>query len=305
MVDPARIGGILPVLYSYFDEGDALRPGAFAAQTRHCMESGAAGVVLFGFVTQFYRLTFAEKQAAMAETAAALEGGPGLMGVTVMEATATGQITLARAAEAAGADFVILQPPLAPPGCNPDWIRMVEAVAGATDMAVTIQNAALAGATMSPAQLVALQERCPNLVGVKAETSSAEIAAFARDQGDRFRVLTGNWGVEYPFFAVNGAHGLIPAPNFVPEQVAIHAELQPGGAGLDAALHRHARILPLMQVFRERPTVEDQVLLGKQHLAARIGLDPCVGRRPGPRVVDSALSEYAELLAVWTDRLPS
>jgi dihydrodipicolinate synthase/N-acetylneuraminate lyase len=292
-IDIRRIGGILPVLYSFFDADGSLRPGAFAAQTAHAMEAGAQGVILFGFVTQFYRLSAPEKRAALAETAAALDGR-GLLGVTIMDANEAAQIALVREAEAAGADFLILQPPLAPPGCNPDWRFMIETVARATGLPVTIQNAAVAGTSLSSSDIVALGRALPNLVGVKAETSSTDIARFARDHGDRFRVLTGNWGVEYPFFARNGAHGLIPAPNFVPEQVAQHAALTRGD--LEEAHRIHCRILPLMQFLRERPTVEEQLLLGKHALSRRIGLSPCAGRAPGPRGADAVLLDEVDRL---------
>ncbi len=291
--DTRRIGGILPVLYSFFDADGTLRPGAFAAQTAHAIEAGAQGVILFGFVTQFYRLSGSEKRTALAETAAAL-GGRGLLGVTIMEANVEAQIALVRDAEAAGADFLILQPPLAPPGCNTDWRYMIEAVTRATHLPVTIQNAIVAGTSLSSSEIVTLGRDLPNLVGVKAETASADIARFARDHGDRFRVLTGNWGVEYPFFARHGAHGQIPAPNFVPEQVAQHAALARGD--LEEAHRIQCRILPLMQFLRERPTVEEQLVLGKHALSQRIGLAPCAGRVPGPRAADALMKSEVDRL---------
>ncbi|WP_226781528.1 dihydrodipicolinate synthase family protein [Oceaniglobus trochenteri] len=290
-----RLGGILPVLYSYFDEGGGLRPGGFAAQTDHCLDAGAGGVVLFGYVTQFYRLSFAEKKRALAETAEAL-AGRGLLAVTVMDATTEGQIELIRASEAVKADAVILQPPMSPPGCSPDWVSMIEAVAGATDLPIIIQNALISGTTLDNDALAALQDRVPNLVGVKAETGSADIAAFSREHGGRFRILTGNWGVEYPFFVENGAHGLIPAPNFVPEQVALHTALTGGEGALARALELHGQILPLMQFLRERPTVEEQLLLGKIALSERIGLARCAGRSPGPGTADPAIIAHVERL---------
>lgn len=67
-------------------------------------------------------------------------------------------------------------------------------------------------------------------------------------QGARFRILTGDRGVEYPFFRRHGAHGLIPAPNFVPEQVALHTATMAGD--WDRAEDIQAPILPLMQFIR-------------------------------------------------------
>lgn len=294
--DPARLGGILPVLYTYFEEGGAVRPGAFAAQTDYSMEAGAAGIVLFGFVTQFYRLTFAEKESILRETTEAL-AGRGPLGVTVMDATTQGQVALVRTAEAAGANFLILQPPLGPSGCAPLWPAMIEEVARATALPVVIQNAEVAGTMLCADMLMRLSDAVPNLVGVKAETGSAEVAAFSREYGHRFRILTGDWGIEYPFFLENGAHGLIPAPNFVPEQVAIHEAMASASPDLVRAVATHARIVPLMQFVRERATVEQQVLLGKRALSRRIGLTSCGGRVPGPRALDPAIEAHADGLA--------
>jgi 2-keto-3-deoxy-L-arabinonate dehydratase len=112
--DTQRIGGIIPVLFSFFDERGAIRLDAFDYQIEHCLENGATGVVLFGFVTQFYRLSFAEKT-AITERCAKRIDGRATLGVTVMEPTPEGQRELVRVAEANGADWIILQPPLGPP----------------------------------------------------------------------------------------------------------------------------------------------------------------------------------------------
>ena len=67
------------------------------------MSNGASGVVLFGFVTQFYRLSFAEKRESLRSTVAAI-AGQGRVGVTVMEPSPKGQAELIRVAREEGAD---------------------------------------------------------------------------------------------------------------------------------------------------------------------------------------------------------
>lgn len=296
MLDAARsIGGILPVLYSFFDEAGELRLDGFAHQVDHSLGNGAVGVVLFGFVTQFYRLTLEEKLRIIETTATAL-GGRGSLGVTVMEPTIEGQLTLVRAAERAAADWIILQPPLGPPSDPRLWLDLLDRVAGATGLPVAVQNAVVAGTTLRIEQLLALQDRRPNICLCKAETASEDVARFGREFGERFRVITGNWGVEYPFFRQNGAHGLIPAPNFVAEQVAIHRATEPGGAGMDEALRLQALILPLMQFIRERPPVEGQLILGKYAYEKRTGFKAGGNRLPGPQGIDSAVRAFLDVL---------
>jgi 4-hydroxy-tetrahydrodipicolinate synthase len=223
-----RIGGILPVLFTFFDERGAVRLDAFDRQIEHCLENGASGIVLFGFVTQFYRLSFDEK-VAIAERCARRLAGRGTLGLTIMEPTPEGQRNLVRVAETVGADWIILQPPLGPPPGGRRWLPLIRHVAEQTALPTAVQNATITGSTLSIAELSTLQEACPNVCYVKAETDMLDIADFAERYGDRFGVITGNWGVDYPFQRLRGAHGLIPAPNFVREQVAIHAALDPGG----------------------------------------------------------------------------
>lgn len=290
-----RPEGIHPVLYSFFGEDDALRYDGFEQQVEWCLKEGAAGIVLFGFVTQFYRLTNAEKREAMRVCAAAL-GGRAPFAVTVMEPSVAAQIELVRAAEAAGAGWVILQPPLGPPSLPARWLEGLVTVAAATSLPVAVQNAPIAGTTLSNAELVALQERAPNVTICKAETGAVDVAAFAREEGERFSVMTGNWGVEYPYFRANGAHGLIPAPNFVGEQVALHRASDPAAPDLDETDRIHAAILPLMQFLREREPPEGQILLGRYAYQRRTGYAAGGNRLPGPLAIDPALTRHVDRL---------
>ena len=296
-----KIGGIMPVLYSFFDEDERLRLDGFSHQVAHSIENGASGIVLFGFVTQFYRLTFAEKRDVARHCAREL-AGRGTLGITVMEPSLDAQIALVRVAEEAGADWVILQPPLGPPTPPALWLELVVRVAAETQLPVAIQNATIAGTTFSNAQLASLQARQPNICLCKAETDSAEVASFARESGAGFRVITGNWGVEYPFFRENGVHGLIPAPNFVPEQVAMHEASATGDRDAVHAIHRD--ILPLMQFLRERPGPEVQLLFGKHAYGRRTGFHPGGNRRPGPATIDPAMRRHLDWLCdrLWGSR---
>ncbi|UWR13437.1 dihydrodipicolinate synthase family protein [Sulfitobacter mediterraneus] len=287
------IGGVLPVLYAFFDNSGQLRQEGFRHQVDHCLAAGAGGVVLFGFVTQFYRLSFAEKVESLRTTVAAVNA-QGSVCVTVMEPSPDGQAELIRVAREEGADWVILQPPLGPPAMPSDWIEMLGELIADAGLPVAVQNANMATTQLSNTQLVKLQEQCPNLVGVKAETSAEDVAAFCQSHANRFRILVGDWGVEYPFFARQGAHGLIPASNFVSQQVAQYQAAQGGNWSMVDDIQQ--KILPLMQFFRERVAPEGQVLLGKMAYGWATGLEPGGNRRPGPNRLDPAILHYAQHL---------
>lgn len=289
------VSGIVPVLFSYFDEGGGLRRQAFAEQIDWCLENGASGVMVLGFGTQFYRLTFKEKISIIEDCAAHL-AGRGTFGVTVMESTLEGQLELANVAQKNGADWLILQPPLGPPPGGARWMQMIEKVAQSTSMAVAPQNAVIAGSTLSIAQLVTLQDRCPNINCVKAETDTVDVANLIRDYGDRFRIITGEFGIDFPFLKLAGSHGMIPTPNFVPEHVAMDKALSAGKDGLDAALAIHERILPLMQLIRDRGG-DETVLLAKYAFSRRSGIPVGGERLPAIGPLDPRLMQFVDILS--------
>jgi len=285
-MQPKQLSGILPVLYSFFDTDGSLRYDGYSHQVEHSMENGANGVVLFGFVTQFYRLSFEEKIEAIRTTKHSL-GDRGSLGVTVMEQTPAAQAELMQVARDEGADWIIMQPPLGPPVKAKDWLAMLTDLTGNCDLPLAVQNADIANAQLSNTDIIELQSHCSNLIAVKAETSTLDVADFSRDHRDKFRIITGDWGLEFPFLLRQGAHGLIPAPNFVGEQVALFNAAESGNWTDADDIHR--TILPLLNFLRGRPDLESQMLLGKHAYCMRNNYEIGSNRAPGPNSVDSRL----------------
>lgn len=292
------IGGVHPVLFTFFDQEGRIREDGFEHQVAHCLSAGTPGVVLFGFVTQFYKLTLAEKLQILDWTSAALSGRAQL-GVTVMEPTLEAQLTLCRAAEKSGADWLIIQPPIGPAVTAEWWLEMIGYLADQTSLPVAVQNAAIAGTTLTIEQLLRLQDRHPNVMLCKAETGLTDVARFAREHGERFRVMTGNWGAEYPYFASNGAHGFIPAPTFVHEHVKLERLLRGNPDEVREAMRLHGRLLTLIQLIREVGGVEQQLLAGKRIYQWQTGYDPGGVRVPGPARLDPTFEQFLEKELEW------
>jgi 4-hydroxy-tetrahydrodipicolinate synthase len=290
-----EIGGIHPVLYSFFDEQGQVRFEGFEHQVEHCIQSGASGVILFGFVTQFYRLTFDEKR-DIARLVARQLAGRAKLGITIMEPSLDAQIAQVRLAEEIGADWVILQPPLGPSSRAEDWADLIRQIAENTGLPVAIQNAKVANTQLETDRLLALAESCPNIALCKAETEIDDVAIFARHCGDVFRVICGDWGVEYPLLRTVGAHGLIPAPNFVAEQVAIHQLTSEKLRDLRQADELHRSILPLMQFIRERSAPEGQIQLGKYVYQRKTGFTGEGYRSPSPSALCDLFKRHADRL---------
>lgn len=289
------ITGIIPVLFSYFDADGGLRLDAFGQQLDHCLREGASGVMIFGFGTQFYRLTPTEKLEILDYCAHHLHGR-GTLGVTVTGETVETQIALARAAERAGAHWLILQPPPGPPVGGARWLPVVERVAAATSLPIAIQNAAIAGSTLSMPQIEALASRCPTLSFLKAETETLAVADLITRMGHRLSVIAGNFGVDYPFLRQVGAQGMIPGPNFVGEFVKMHRAFEPGGGGMSAAMALHEAVMPLTQLIRDSHS-DIGLLIGKRAFAHRSGIDPGGERMPMAGPLDARLAAHIDALA--------
>jgi hypothetical protein len=123
-----------------------------------------------------------------------------------------------------------------------------------------------------------------------------DVANLVRDYGHRFRVISGDFGIDFPFQKLGGANGMIPGPNFIPEHVAIDRALSPGGAGLDTALTVHERILPLMQLIRDRGG-DESLLLAKHAFYRRTGIEVGGERLPTAGPVDDRLLRFLDTLS--------
>jgi 4-hydroxy-tetrahydrodipicolinate synthase len=281
------------VLFTFFDDEGRIREDGFEHQVAHCLSAGTPGVVLFGFVTQFYKLTLDEKLQILKRTATAI-GGKASLGVTVMGPTLEAQLTLCKAAENVSADWLIIQPPIGPPVSADWWLETIGYLAERTNLPVAVQNAAIAGTTLSIEQLLRLQDRHPNVLLCKAENGLIEVARFAREYGERFRVMTGNWGAEYPYFAANGAHGFIPAPIFVHELVKLANLLNGSPEEVRDAMRLYSRLLTFIQLIREVGGVEHQLLAGKRIYEWQTDYDTGGTRVPGPSKLDPSFELFME-----------
>ena len=103
--------GIHAVLYALFGEDGALDREAMRRQVELMIGCGVAGITVLGLATEVAKLTEGERRDAIAWAAEDVAGRVPLS-VTVFGNSVPEQTALVRAAEAAGADWLILQPPM-------------------------------------------------------------------------------------------------------------------------------------------------------------------------------------------------
>lgn len=181
-------GGLLSFPVTHFDEAHAFVPGAYREHCAWMLDHDVAGLFAAGGTGEFFSLTPDEVEqcvaAAVAETAGRV---PVLSGCGYGTAIA---VDLARRAERAGADGVLLLPPYLINAKQEGLAQHIEAVCKATSLGVIVYNRD--NGVINEDTLARLCDRNPNLVGFKDGVGDIELMTrvFAK-LGDRLTYIGG------------------------------------------------------------------------------------------------------------------
>jgi 5-dehydro-4-deoxyglucarate dehydratase len=184
-----RLGtGLLSFPVTHFDPDGVFLEGDYRAHCAWMLSHDLAGLFAAGGTGEFFSLSPAEvAQVVAAAVAEAGERLPVIAGCGYGTAIATG---IARDAEAAGADGLLLLPPYLVGAKQEGLERHIEAVCRATGLGVIVYNRD--NAVLDDETLARLCERNPNLVGFKDGVGDIELMTriFAR-MGDRLTYIGG------------------------------------------------------------------------------------------------------------------
>jgi 5-dehydro-4-deoxyglucarate dehydratase len=152
------------------------------------LQAGPAGVFAAGGTGEFFSLTPDEVEAVTRAAVVTVNGRvPVIAGAGYGTAMAT---DLAKRAERAGADAILLLPPYLVNASQPGLMAHVEAVCRATGIGVIVYNRD--NAILEADTVARLCERCPNLVGLKDGVGDIELMVRTRNLlGDRLVYLGG------------------------------------------------------------------------------------------------------------------
>jgi 5-dehydro-4-deoxyglucarate dehydratase len=192
-MDPATMaqrlgGGLLSFPVTHFDANDRFVEGAYREHCGWMLAHELSGLFAAGGTGEFFSLTPAEVgtvvRAAVGETAGKV---PVISGCGYGTAIAIG---IARDAEAAGADGVLLLPPYLINSTQEGLAAHVEAVCRATGLGVIVYNRD--NSVLDDESLARLCERNANLVGFKDGVGDIELMTrvYAR-MGDRLTYIGG------------------------------------------------------------------------------------------------------------------
>ena len=141
-ISPSRTGfqGVYPILYAFFDDAGKLDRQAMRAQVNGCIAACAHGIAVMGLATEVGKLDVRERRQILEWVGEDVAGRVPLA-VTVGEPSIDGQIEFVRAAEEAGADWSILQPPAIIGAPEAEYVRFFGKVADKAGIPLGIQNA--------------------------------------------------------------------------------------------------------------------------------------------------------------------
>jgi 4-hydroxy-tetrahydrodipicolinate synthase len=294
MTHSHRFHGVYPVLYAFFDRTGRLDQDAMSRQVEHCIAAGALGLMVLGLVTEVNKMDVRERLQVV-ELVGGLNQGRLPYAVTVGEPSIEGQIAFAREARAAGADWVILQPPPARGGGEAELIRFFGSVADALDFPVAIQhNPFNLDVWLSVEGMIALHRQHPNICVLKGEGTAIETERLIAGTDGKLDVFGGHGGIEFLSVLRAGAAGLIPAPDCLPIQVKIYELFRQGTPEALAEAERlHKEVLPLI-VFMIR-SIPALLCYGKRFMAKRLRLDEIFDRAPAITPTAFGLAEMERL----------
>jgi len=290
--------GVYPILYSFFDDRGELDRDAMERQVEGCVAGGAHGIAVMGLATEVGKLDVNERRTIIDWVGEAINGRVPYA-VTVGEGSVSGQIAFVKAAQAVGADWVILQPPAIAGVPEAEYVRFLGDVADKSELPLAVQNApGLMATSLSNHGLKELNRQHPNVCLLKGEGPATYLKQLMDDTDGAFAIFGGMAGIQFPDSLRAGCVGMIPAADLFDPQVKIYELMRQGTPEAIAEAERlHKELLPLIVFMMS--SVENFIAYGKYLLAKRLGLHAGNARQPSVPVTEFGL----QIMSHWAEQL--
>lgn len=288
-----RLDGIIPILSMPFHDDDTIDLDRLVAQAEWLTETGVRGVG-FGFGSEIFRLTDAERDLALSTVARALAGRLPIIAATSANST---RATLSRseAARDAGATVLMITPPAFASPSPDDLVHHYQTIATTIGLPIIVQDApGMTAVTMSEDLLARLAREIDLVVAVKIEAlpPAPKVGAVAARIGDAASVLGGAGGIDFAHELARGAHGTIPGAALPELFVAVYNHARTGNH--PAARTLFNRYLPLLALSSR---TMDTFLFTQKEILRRRGILPTAPmRRPSEQFDAEYLRELDTLL---------
>jgi 4-hydroxy-tetrahydrodipicolinate synthase len=288
----ASYEGIFPILHTPFDDhGEIDEPGQLAL-VDFVIASGANGLGLFANASEGYALTDAEKARLLPLILAHVRRRVPAF-VSTGHTGTHAAVALARAAEEAGADGLLVLPPYYLKPSGEDLLDYFRAIASVVSIPLMIQDAPLWTAVPIGAGLMArLAQECEQVryVKVEAPPTPPKITEVRQAAGDLLTQFGGLNGLYLLEEFHRGARGNMPGCDLTDRFVRIW-DLWRLGQTVEARAEFN-RSLPLIR-YEMQPAIGVSIM--KHHLKALGVLRSAVVRPPARALDPEGLEELQAL----------
>ena len=264
--------GVYPVAFALFGANGALDRAAVRRQVQAMLSHRVHGITVLGLASEVHRLSATERQCLM-EWVIEDAAGQVPVAVTIAEPSVEAQVAFAAQAKAAGAAWLILQPPPVKAVPEAALTRFFGAVADRALLPLAIQNAPeYLGVGLSAKGISTLNHAHPNVAMVKVEASAAGVHRLHTETEGRMDIFNGRAGNDMVESIRAGAVGFVPGGESYDVLTAIFNDLTLPEGSRERGEARYRDILPLLSFLME--SVDHFLLYGKHLLGLRLGGDP-------------------------------
>ena len=239
--------GVMPALTTQFDVQEQLNLDAFELNLVAQIEAGVHGIVLGGTLGEASTLTAAEKVLLLKKAQDVISDRIPII-MNIAEQSTADAIAAAQAAEANGADGLMLLPPMRYKATDEETVQYFAAIAQSTKLPIMIYNNPVDYKIEVTLDMFDELQQYKNIQAVKESTRDiSNVTRMINRFGSRYQILCGvdTMAMESLVMGADGwVAGLVDA--FPRETVAIFAYTKAGK--IDEALRIYRWFLPLLEL---------------------------------------------------------
>ena len=239
--------GVMPALTTQFDAQEQLNLEAFELNLVAQIEAGVHGIVLGGTLGEASTLTADEKVALLKKAQDVISGRIPVI-INISEQSTDDAIAAAQAAEANGADGLMLLPPMRYKATDEETVQYFAAIAQSTKLPIMIYNNPVDYKIEVTLDMFDQLQQYKNIQAVKESTRDiSNVTRMINRFGSRYQILCGvdTLAMESLVMGADGwVAGLVDA--FPKETVAVFAYTKAGK--IDEALTIYRWFLPLLEL---------------------------------------------------------
>ncbi|MFM7857908.1 MAG: dihydrodipicolinate synthase family protein [Flammeovirgaceae bacterium] len=265
--------GVYPALTTKFTSDDKLDLPLFQKNLQAQLDAGASGIIIGGSLGEASTLDNAEKLELIRFAIDHVHGKVPVI-MTIAEGSTRHAIALAQAAEKAGANGLMVLPPMRYKSDHRETVMFYKTIAGASMLPIMVYNNPVDYKVEVTLDMFAELAELPTLQSVKESTRDvSNVTRMINRFGKRFKILCGvdTIAMEELMLGADGwVAGLVCA--FPKETVAVY-ELTKAGK-IDEALKIYRWFLPLLELDIHPKLVqyiklaEAEVGLGSEYVRA-------------------------------------